>query len=230
MDRIIARSPGRDVLDVGIGTGIAARQFLTAGCTVSGVDVDERMAELAREAGFRTDVARFEAWDPAGRSFDAVIAGQAWHWVDPVVGALKAAQVLRPAGRLAPFWNVFRPPPEIASAFAEIYGRVQAEALSIAWTRPTLDLYGPIFEKTADGMRQAGAFSAPEQWRFDWDQPYTRDEWLDQVPTHGQATRLPPEALGELLTGIGAALDAAGGGFTMHYTTVTVTAARHGAA
>jgi hypothetical protein len=36
-------------------------------------------------------VAKFEDWDPAGRTFDSVIAAQAWHWVDPVAGAAKAA-------------------------------------------------------------------------------------------------------------------------------------------
>ena len=80
--------------------------------------------------------------------------------------------------------------------------------------------------KAADGMRQAGAFGDPEQWRFDWERPYTRDEWLDQVPTFGGHSQLPPAKLEELLAGIGAAIDAAGGSFTMRYTTVVVTAAR----
>ncbi|HEY6787903.1 MAG TPA: class I SAM-dependent methyltransferase [Trebonia sp.] len=53
VDRIIAASPGRDVLDVGCGTGIAARLFQAAGCRVLGVDPDPRMAELARQAGRR---------------------------------------------------------------------------------------------------------------------------------------------------------------------------------
>jgi len=47
VDRIVATSPGPDVLDVGCGTGIAARQFQAADCTVLGVDVDARMAEVA---------------------------------------------------------------------------------------------------------------------------------------------------------------------------------------
>jgi hypothetical protein len=33
-------------------------------------------------SGLEVEVAAFETWDPAGRVFDAVIAGQAWHWVD----------------------------------------------------------------------------------------------------------------------------------------------------
>src|SRR3954470_19463645 len=103
VERIVAAGPGPDVLDVGCGTGIVARQFQAAGCTVLGVEPDPRMAGFARRTGVETEVATFEAWDPAGRAFDAVVAGQAWHWVDPVAGAAKAAQVLRPEGRLAVF-------------------------------------------------------------------------------------------------------------------------------
>src|SRR3712207_345614 len=91
VEAVLAGSPGREVLDVGIGTGIAARQFRAAGCSVAGVDVDERMAAFARRDEFEVDVAPFELWDPAGRAFDLVIAGQTWHWVDPVAGAAKAA-------------------------------------------------------------------------------------------------------------------------------------------
>jgi hypothetical protein len=39
-------------------------------------------------------------------------------------------------------------------------------------------------------------------------------------------SRLPPAKLEDLLAGIGAAIDAVGGSFTMRYTTVVVTAAR----
>jgi Methyltransferase domain len=88
-ERIAAASPGSGVLDASCGTGIATRQFPAAGCRVLGVDPDQRMAGLARQSGLGAEVATFEDWDPAGRAFDAVIAGQAWHWVDPVAGALR---------------------------------------------------------------------------------------------------------------------------------------------
>ncbi len=137
VDRIIAASPGRDVLDVGCGTGISARLFQAAGCRVLGVDPDPRMAELARQGGTETEVATFEDWDPAGRTFDAVIAAQAWHWVDPVAGAAKAAAVLRPYGRLAVFWNAFDPPKDLRAAFGEIFRRVLPDSPSGGfWARP----------------------------------------------------------------------------------------------
>ncbi len=229
VDRIIAASPGPDILDVGVGTGIEARQFQAAGCKVLGVDSDARMADVARRSGVEVEVATFEAWDSAGRNFDAVIAGQSWHWVDPVTGAAKAAQVLRPGGRLAAFWNVGEPPPEATEAFAAVYNQVVPDALaSRAYRRntPALKGYSMLFTKAADGIRDAGAFGDPEQWQFDWEQSYTRDEWLDQLPTSGALTQLPSDKLADVLTGIGAAIDAMGGGFTMHYTAVVVTAAR----
>jgi SAM-dependent methyltransferase len=224
--RVVAASPGPSVLDVGCGTGIAARQFQAAGCQVLGVDPDERMASLARQSGVDVDVAAFEAWDPAGREFDAVIAAQAWHWVDPVAGAVKAALVLRPGGRLAVFWNAFQTPPGLGEAFVEVYRRVEPGLPFNPWTRPALDAYLIMCGTAADGIRQAGAFGEPEQWNFGWDHTYTRDQWLEQVPTFGGHSQIPPAKMQDLLAGIGAAIDAVGGDFTAHYTTVAATAAR----
>lgn len=227
VERILAASPGRDVLDVGCGTGTAARQFRAAGCAVLGVEPDVRMAEFARRDGLDVEVATFEDWNPAGRTFDAVVAGTAWHWVDPVAGAAKAAQVLRPGGRLAPFWHVFQPPAALAEAFAEMFRRVMpGAAAGVQATRSSLDGYQPLFTRAADGFREVGGFGEPEQWRFGWERYYTREEWLDQLPTSGVLTRLPPDKLAEVLEGAGAAIDAVGGGFTMAYTTVVVTAVR----
>ena len=229
VERIVAVSPGLDVLDVGCGTGITARQFQAAGCLVLGVDPDARMADFARRTGVVAEVATFEAWESAGREFNAVVAGQAWHWVDPVAGAAKAAQVLRPGGRLAVFWNAFRFPPDMDEAFAAVYRRVLPDSPVGRLRMPALDAYSVMCGRAADGIRQAGAFGDPEQWRFDWDRPYTRDEWLEQVPTFGGHSQFPPDKLEELLAGIGAVVDAAGGSFTMGYAAVAVTAARTGA-
>lgn len=214
VDAIAAASPGTDVLDVGIGTGIAARQFHAAGCRVLGVEPDARMAEFARRGGFAIEVTTFEAWDPAGRAFDAVVSGQTWHWVDPVAGAAKAAEALRRGGRLAVFWNVDQPPPELAEAFAAVYRRVMPDSpVARRSTMSGSDGYAMLCDKAADGIRQVGAFGDPERWKFDWERSYARDEWLDQLPTTGVLTRLPPAILDEVLTGIGAAIDAAGGSF-----------------
>jgi SAM-dependent methyltransferase len=223
VERVVAASPGPDLLDVGIGTGIAARQFRDAGCRVLGVDPDPRMAAAARRHGFPVEVSRFEEWQPAGRVFDIVAAGQTWHWVEPVAGAAKAGQVLRPGGRLVLFWNVLRPSDKVAAAFAAVYRRTAPSLPFDPWA--SADPYAAIVERTAEGL---SAFGTPEVWRFAWEHEYSRDDWLDQVPTGGGHHLLPPGEQAGLLTGLGAAIDELGGRFTMPYTTVVVTATTAG--
>ncbi|MFB6676189.1 class I SAM-dependent methyltransferase [Streptomyces sp. NPDC056390] len=228
--RIIDGSPGPDVLDVGCGTGIAARQFQAVGCAVLGVEPDARMADFARARGLQVEVATFEAWQPAGRTFDAVIAAQSWHWVDPVAGAVKAARVLRPGGRLAIFGHVYEPPPEVAEPFTAAFRRAAPDSpLNAQPARRPLDLYQAAYAKVADKIRETEQFKDPEQWRFDWEQSYTRDQWLDLLPTTGGLTQLRPDQLAEILDAVGGAIDSLGGHFTMNYTTLATTAARVGA-
>jgi SAM-dependent methyltransferase len=226
IDRIIASTPGRDVLDVGIGTGVSAQPFQTAGYRVLGVEVDPRMAQLARDRGFAVEIAKFEDWDPIGRSFDAVISGMTWHWVDPAAGAAKAAEVLRTEGPLALFWNVHQPPPDLANAFAEVYRRVLPDTPFAALPRDPVAGHSQILDAAAAGITASGGFDVPKRLRFDWERDYTRDQWLDQVPTFGGHSTFAAEKLDRLLTGIATTIDHIGGSFTMHYAAMALIAPR----
>ena len=221
IDRIVSASPGRKILDVGCGTGIVARQLQSAGCQVLGVEPDPRMAELARQFGVDVEPGKIEDWDPAGRLFDAVVAGQAWHWVEPVAGAAKAARALRPGGLLAVFWNGFQPPEVITQAFAEAFDRAVPDApVKLSGLRSAQNSYSTMISNAVEGIEAAGGFGDSEQWRFEWQQVYTREEWLDQLPTVGCLTWARPEQVAEVLAAVGAALDGIGGDITVDYTTL----------
>ncbi|GGK72794.1 class I SAM-dependent methyltransferase [Mangrovihabitans endophyticus] len=236
--RIVTAMPGRDILNVGCGTGIEARQFQAAGCAVLGVDPDERMAEFARGTGVPVETSRFETWMSVGRTFDAVVAGTAWHWVDPGVGVAKAAQVLRPGGLLAPFHHAQHTPPRLeavgdglpawSSRSAEAYRRVAPDSVFDPGgrRRSSMELYQMLFDEFANQIRQADGFSEPEQWQFGWERTYTRDEWLDLLPTYGAVAKLPPAELARVLERVGAAIDEMGGSFSLPFTTIAVIAVR----
>ena len=89
---------------------------------------------------------------------------------------------------------------------------VAAASASLA-TRPAFSTSPRwLCDRAASGVRETGAFVKDiEQWRFDWERPYSRDEWLDAVPTFGGSNRLPASTMRDLLAGIGAAIDAIGG-------------------
>jgi SAM-dependent methyltransferase len=224
VERIGRASPGLDILDVGCGTGIVARQFQSAGAHVLGVDVDERMADEARRSGLEVEVSTFESWDPAGRTFDAVVSGQAWHWIDPLTGAVKAASVLRPRGRIALFWNAFQPPTDLAQAFSDVHHQLLSGRIASMWDRPAIEGYAAMARVAGDGMGTSGLFEDSQEWRDEWETIYSRDDWCEQLSTFGGHSRLTPVQHGGLAAGIGAAIDAVGGSFTMRYITVCVTA------
>lgn len=228
-DRVVAGIPGRSVLDVGCGTGIVARQFQAAGCQVLGVEPDERMAAFAAERGLPVEIAKFEDWDPASRTFDALVSGMTWHWVDPVKGAAQAARVLRPAGRVALFWNAFQVPVSLAEAFAEVYaGLLPDHPMYQHGFKAGRDVYAPLLTSTAAVLRDTGAFEEAEQWHVDWQQAYTRDEWTELAPTFGGHALLPKEKVAELMAAVGTEIDKVGGSFVVDYRTVVVTAVRKG--
>lgn len=114
----------RDVLDIGCGTGIAARLFAARGCRVLGVESDPRMAALAHDYGIEGEVGKFEEGPGRGRTFDLATCRQAWHWVAPEAGAACLATLLRLGASFAVFWNYERRAPEARTALEKVYERI----------------------------------------------------------------------------------------------------------
>lgn len=211
------------VLDVGCGTGIAARLFAARGCVVLGIEPDARMAAVARRHGIDVVVSSFEAWDPPAERFDLVISGQAWHWVDPAIGPAKAAAVLRPGARLAAFWNSYAHAPEDRAAFDEAYRRHAPDLVAGSVITGTFSWNDEVYVAP---LQASGRFEAIEQRRYPWSRAYRRDEWLDQLPTHSDHRTMNPETLKALLTDLGAAMDALGGQIVVDHTTRLIAATR----
>jgi SAM-dependent methyltransferase len=218
------------VLDVGCGTGKAARLFLERGCDVLGVEVDPEMANVARLSGVPVEIERFESWATKGRRFDLVVSGQAWHWVDPALGNEKAASHLSPGGRLALFWNYQR---SIGGESPEVLARCyEADAPSLAQGTTVLGRFDHEAE-TASHVRAielSGRFDPAAVWRYGWRCRYGRDEWLDLLRTLSDHRALRPGVLASLLAAVGAAVDDLGGSVDVDYETVCIVAtARPGA-
>ena len=232
IDELLGPVPaGLDVLDVGCGTGIASRQIAERGATVLGVELAPRMAEVAHGHGVEVEVAAFEGWDPAGRTFDRVTSAQAWHWLDLPLATAKAASVLRPGGRLCLIWNSGCQPDDLADALDEVYTSVVPVGghrlfRGYAADRSS-DMKAGLGSEIA-AVRAVPDFGAPTQMWFPWTRAYQRDEWLDQLVSRSDHAALEPAVRDRLFEAIGAAIDDHGGSFVMNFETVLITATRLG--
>lgn len=225
-DELIARlmtDGPATVLDVGCGTGKAARLLVDQGCDVVGVEPDPLMAQIARRFGIHVEVATFEDWQSQGRTFDLVISAQAWHWVDPTRGTLKAHSVLNPSGRLAAFWNIYIHEPAMRAALEDVYARVipdSAGADCLALGRDS----DPAGRAHMAAVESTSRFEPPEHDQYESVRQYTTDEWLDGLPTFSDHAQLPPERMAALLDSVRGVIDQLGGVIELRYVTHLVTA------
>jgi ubiquinone/menaquinone biosynthesis C-methylase UbiE len=96
---------GSTILEVGCGTGQLTEALAGHGFNLTAIDIGPAMIAAARQrvadADLSFQVASFEDFAAAGSSFDLIVSGTAFHWVDPEVKFSKPARLLRPGGWLA---------------------------------------------------------------------------------------------------------------------------------
>ena len=104
---LVGRSPAR-VLDVGAGTGKLTRVLAAAGHEVTAVEPDALMRAALAETvpAVEAREGSAEALPVPDASFDAVVAGQAFHWFDRELALPEIARALGPGGVLGVVWNV----------------------------------------------------------------------------------------------------------------------------
>ena len=98
------------ILEVGAGTGKATVLFAQRDLEIVALEPSTEMAAVLHRhgdgfPGVTFAVSTFEDWVLEPAAFDLVISAQAWHWVAPDVGYVKAHAALAPRGTLALFWN-----------------------------------------------------------------------------------------------------------------------------
>jgi SAM-dependent methyltransferase len=141
----------------------------------------------ARIVGAEALAGTAEALPLAGRSVDAVVAGQAFHWFDAARFVDEAARVLRPGGTVGVLWNEVDDRVGWVAELARIadFGAVASE----------VDLVPPF----ADDR-----FSDGELHEVGWAQRLDRERLVALVSSQSHTLVLPPEERAALLAEVDA--------------------------
>lgn len=225
---------GGTALDIGCGTGKLAGVLDALGLTVTGLEPDPRMAGRAVANGIATEVATFESWEPAGRTFDVVASAQAWHWLDPARRGAKALRLVRPSGRVLLMWNLGRHDPCVEESLVETYARALAADPD--------DPDDPDEPDEPDGDRAGGSPTDTEAFAAElasvgfadvtrssatWSRRYSAAEWSRLLTTESSHLALPPGRRAALLTAVEEFITArCAGSIEIEYDCVMVTATR----
>ncbi len=185
---------GKDVLEIGCGTGQATLPLARRGCNVAGVEMGENLARITRGkvaqyANVRIFTGRFEDWYPRGASFDMVFAATSWHWLDPRLRYKKAAQVLRPAGVLAFTSGGHAFPARFDPFFTQIHACYEAIGEArMEWPPSPPD----AIPDAAEEIKRSGYFDDVRVIRRVWVQEFTADEYIDLMGTASDHRLMTP--------------------------------------
>ena len=108
LKQALGLGPGRQVADVGAGTGKFTPRLVRTGAEVAAVEPVEAMRAKLSEAlpGVRALAGTAQALPLGDASLDAVVCAQAFHWFASAQALQEFHRVLRPGGRLGLVWNV----------------------------------------------------------------------------------------------------------------------------
>lgn len=188
--------PGQVIVDVGTGTGAAARALAARGARVIGVDPSPALlaeaARLAAAEGVTVDWrhACAEATGLADASVDAAIVAQAWHWFDRPRAAAELRRVLRPGGALAIVHCDWLPLP---GSVIELTDRLIARHRTTPSPVDASLYHHGIYPYWPDDLAAAG-FGPVELFGFDLTQRYSHAGWRGRMRASAAVSTMAPAA------------------------------------
>ncbi len=215
-------APGCRVLEIGPGTGQATVPLAQRGCRLVAIELSPSLAEVARRrtarfANVEIVVAAFEDWPLPAEPFDVVVSATAFHWIDPAVRVIKAADALRLGGVLATIATH-----HVAGGTADFF--VDVQRCYEQWdpettTAQRLPSASEITEDSEE-LDRTGRFDPATFLRYEWGATYSTDDYRRLLLTYSGHIAMDPTDQSGLLDCITTLMnDHYGGRITKRYLT-----------
>lgn len=161
--------PGQVVAEFGAGTGILTQLLLERGLKITAIEPNAAMRAQSRVPGAKWLEGTFEDSNLASQSQDWAVAGQAFHWADPVRSLPEIHRILKPGGVFAVLWN----------------HRANDEHELLRWAEHLIRLHIPEFEEHfrynpwRQILESTGHFHDTEYFQVRHDVEMTRQRFVD---------------------------------------------------
>jgi len=181
----------KTVLDLGAGTGKLTRALAARGLDVVAVDPAPNMLAQLSSAipGAIVSVGTAEDIPLADASVDAIVVGQAWHWVDQDRAVPQVARVLRPGGTLGLIWNMRDERVGWVARLTEVMHPAEGEVFARA------------------GILERGPFGEIEWADFEWSTEVSRDDLIDLLRSRSYFITADDDEKASILRGVNDLLD-----------------------
>ena len=179
---------GRDVVEVGAGTGKFTRHLVEAGASLIAVEPIDEMRSVLRSRFPSVDLraGTAESLPVGSSSVDAVVCAQSFHWFRLFDALREFHRVLRPAGWLGLIWNVRDDRAPLSRGIS----------LLLEPHRGSTPRY-----KTGEWMEPFGrfpGFGPLEHRRFEWVAEFAKEALVDRVMSVSCVAVLPQERRNEV--------------------------------
>ncbi|MCC0177718.1 class I SAM-dependent methyltransferase [Waterburya agarophytonicola K14] len=201
MQNIAQLKPGKEVLEIGSGPGIATIELAKLGLNIVAVEPNLSACQLAKQKCIDYPQVKFvnstfEEWGLEEQKFDAIIATTSFHWVTPEVRMKKTASALKDDGYLVLLWNTPpQPSYEVAQELTPIY---QTHAPELA-PQEDLQNHQKNIGKFGREIIDSGYYQDLVREQIICQVSYTVDEYLTLLTTLSSFIRLESSSRNTLL-------------------------------
>lgn len=178
-----------NILEIGCGTGQATLPLARKGYNICCLESGANLAAIAQQnlasyPNAKVLISPFETWGEEETRFNLLISGTAFHWIDPTTRYQKAAQVLKPNGAIALFWNKHVLTERSANFFQAVEAVYKQIAPEIARKFSDLPYPEEVLNPVKEEIDRSLLFREVTMRKYKWNKIYSAADYISLLSTY----------------------------------------------
>lgn len=215
-----------NALEIGIGTGQATVPILETGCTLTAVELGDKLAEFTRQkfskySHFSVVNVAFQDFECPDSSFDFIYSAGAFHWIPEEIGYPNVYKMLKPGGVFARFAKH----PYYRKGNEELYVAIQkVYSEYMSYSSPSPEYTEADAKRRSDISTKYGFVDTAYKLYYRV-RTYNSQEYISLIATQSDHIVLEESKRDRFYSGIKDAIDSHGGTISL-YDTIDLQLAR----